>query len=162
MLYASLAAFVAAIVGLDQWTKWLTVRAIETTSGAAVIPAIPGVFHITHVKNTGAAWSMLEGQRWLFIAVSLLFFAAVGFMIWKKYLTKKFELWCLAAIVGGAIGNLIDRIATGAVTDMICLDFISFPVFNVADCFVTCGCVLLFVYILFFDRKKEPADEVRS
>lgn len=92
--------------------------------------------------------------------MTLIFFAAVGWLIWKKYLSKKFELVCLAMIAGGAIGNLIDRIATGAVTDMIRLEFINFPVFNVADCFVTTGCILLILYVLFFDReKKKPAPE---
>ena len=65
------------------------------------------------------------------------------------------RLVCLAAILGGAIGNLIDRIATGRVVDMICLDFIRFPVFNVADCFITCGCLALVVYILFSGRSKK-------
>lgn len=160
MLYACLAAFAAAIAGLDQWTKAL--RAIETTKGSGVIEAIPGLFHITHVKNTGAAWSVLEGQTWLFILAAAAFLVVIAILIWKKLLTKKFELWCVAAIAGGAVGNLIDRIRTGAVTDMIELEFMDFPIFNVADCFVTVGCILLVIYVLFFDRekkKKERADE---
>ena len=62
MFYGILAALAAVIVGLDQWTKWLTVTHIPSTNGSAVVRAIPGFFHITHIKNTGAAWSMLEGQ----------------------------------------------------------------------------------------------------
>lgn len=160
MFYLFLALLTGAIAGLDQWTKWLTVRHIPVADGQTVVKAIPGLFHITHIKNTGAAWSLLEGQTWLFVLVTLIFFAAVGWLIRKKYLTKKFELVCLAMIAGGAIGNLIDRIAAGAVTDMIRLEFINFPVFNVADCFVTTGCILLILYVLFFDReKKKPAPE---
>ena len=153
-------AFAAVIVGLDQWTKWLTVTHIPSTNGSAVVRAIPGFFHITHIKNTGAAWSMLEGQTWLFVLVTAVFFVIVGVLIWKKVLQKKFELVCLAMIAGGALGNLIDRVVSGAVTDMIRLEFVNFPVFNVADCFVTTGCALLIVYVLFFDRpKKSPPEQ---
>lgn len=137
MFYGILAALAAVIVGLDQWTKWLTVTHIPSTNGSAVVKAIPGFFHITHIKNTGAAWSMLEGQTWLFVLVTAVFFVILGVLIWKKVLQKKFELVCLAMIAGGALGNLIDRVVSGAVTDMIRLEFVNFPVFNVADCFVT-------------------------
>ena len=101
MFYGILAALAAVIVGLDQWTKWLTVTHIPSTNGSAVVKAIPGFFHITHIKNTGAAWSMLEGQTWLFVLVTAAFFAIVGVLIWKKVLQKKFELVCLAMIAGG-------------------------------------------------------------
>ena len=83
-----LAALAAVIVGLDQWTKWLTVTHIPSTNGSAVVRAIPGFFHITHIKNTGAAWSMLEGQTWLFVLVTAAFFVIVGVLIWKKVLQK--------------------------------------------------------------------------
>ena len=59
-------------------------------------------------------------------------------------------------VVGGGIGNMIDRLWHGYVTDMICFDFIDFPIFNVADCFITCGCIALMIYIIFFDREKKP------
>ena len=153
MFYGILAALAAVIVGLDQWTKWLTVTHIPSTNGSAVVKAIPGFFHITHIKNTGAAWSMLEGQTWLFVLVTAAFFAIVGVLIWKKVLQKRFELVCLAMIAGGALGNLIDRVVSGAVTDMIRLEFVNFPVFNVADCFITCGCLALFVSLGFFNKE---------
>ena len=98
-------------------------------------------------------------QTWLFVLVTAAFFAIVGVLIWKKVLQKKFELVCLAMIAGGALGNLIDRVVSGAVTDMIRLEFVNFPVFNVADCFVTTGCALLIVYVLFFDRPKKTPPE---
>lgn len=155
MFYGILAALAAVIVGLDQWTKWLTVTHIPSTNGSAVVKAIPGFFHITHIKNTGAAWSMLEGQTWLFVLVTAVFFAIVGVLIWKKVLQKKFELVCLAMIAGGALGNLIDRLRLGYVVDMFEFEFVRFPVFNVADIFLTCGAVLLCVYIIFFYSRDE-------
>ena len=95
---------------------------------------------------------------WLFLLVMVVFLALLVIAVWKKWLTKKIELLCLAAIAGGGIGNMIDRLRFGRVTDMIKLDFVEFPVFNVADCFITTGCVLLLIYILFFDRQKKKTD----
>lgn len=153
MFYALIAAFAALIVGLDQWTKYLIIEKVPLHTD---LDSILGIFHITHTKNTGAAWGMLEGQTWLFVLVMVLFLAFIVLVIWRKWVTKKFELVCLAAILGGGLGNMIDRIfRDGIVTDMIEFDFIKFPVFNVADCFITLGCAALLIYILFFDRKKE-------
>ena len=157
MFYVFLAVIAAAIVGLDQWTKALTLAADRASSLPS--ESILGIFHITHTENDGAIWGILGGQTWLFILIMVLFLAVLGVMIWRKWLTKKFEWVCLAAIAGGGIGNMIDRLVSGSVTDMIKFDFVEFPVFNVADCFITVGCIALLVYILFFDReKKHEAD----
>lgn len=155
MFYFIMAAVAAAVVGLDQWTKWLTVQNVPLyAEGKSIL----GVFSITHIENNGGAWGMLGGQMWLFLLVMVVFLALLVIAIRKKWLTKKFELLCLAAIAGGGIGNMIDRLRFGRVTDMIKLDFVEFPVFNVADCFITTGCVLLLIYILFFDRQKKKTD----
>lgn len=154
--YLVLAAFAAAIVALDQWTKWLVRRDLPLYASK---DSILGIFHITHVENTGGAWSMFSGQLWLFIGVMALFVALIVVLIWKQWLKKPFEWWCLAAILGGGIGNLIDRLANGRVTDMICLDFVNFPVFNVADCFITVGCFALIVYVIFLDRTEDKKRE---
>lgn len=146
-----LGLFMAFIVAADQITKAL-VRA-QIPYGTSV-RLIPGVVQLTYVHNTGAAFSMLSGARWLFLVLVVVFFAVVGVLIYKKILTKPAELWTLAAIGGGAIGNAIDRAATGAVTDMIEPLFMKFAVFNVADIFITCGAIVLVVYLLFFDREK--------
>ena len=157
MFYGILAALAAVIVGLDQWTKWLTVTHIPSTNGSAVVKAIPG-FSTSHTSRTPVRRGRCSrGQTWLFVLVTAVFFVILGVLIWKKVLQKKFELVCLAMIAGGALGNLIDRVVSGAVTDMIRLEFVNFPVFNVADCFVTTGCALLIVYVLFFDRPKKIA-----
>lgn len=157
MFYVLLAVIAAAIVGLDQWTKALTLAADR--AGSLPSESILGIFHITHTENDGAIWGILSGQTWLFILIMVLFLAVLGVMIWRKWLTKKFEWLCLAFIAGGGIGNMIDRLVSGSVTDMIKFDFVEFPVFNVADCFITVGCAALLVCILFFDRgKKHEAD----
>lgn len=171
-----LAVFAALIVAADQLTKYLTVKNI---SYGADVPVIRNILHLTYVQNEGAAFSMLEGMRWLFVVLVAVYAVVLFFCIRKGILGKPFELWCLVAISGGAVGNLIDRVVTGKVTDMIVLKFLNVPmislrggvhfsmvpfaVFNVADCFITCGVIALAVYILFFCKEektaKEPEDE---
>ena len=147
MLYVFLTLFAAAIVALDQWTKALA--AAQLTDVVDVL--IPGWLELRYVTNDGMALSMLSGARWLFVVVGVLFVALVIWAIAKKHITKKPELWCVAAITGGAIGNLIDRVATGQVIDMICVPW--FSTFNVADIFITVPAVVLILYILIFDRE---------
>ena len=146
-----LGLFAALIVALDQITKAL-VRAKIPEGGH--VPVIPKVVGLTWVENSGAAFSMLSGMRWLFLVLVALFLIAVGVLIHKKFITATCELWCLAAIIGGALGNAVDRAVRGTVTDMIETLFMDFAVFNVADSFITCGTVVLVVYVLFFDREK--------
>ena len=133
VFYTLLVLFAVAIVALDQWTK----RLILAADAAGKLPgkSILGIFHLMHTENTGGAWSLFEGQLWLFVLVMVLF---------------------LAALLGGGIGNMIDRLTTGSVTDMICFDFVSFPVFNVADMFITVGCAALILFVLVADGKKKP------
>ena len=154
MLYGILAAFAALIVVLDQFTKYLTVTHIPL---GASVPAIPGLFQLTYVQNTGMAFSMLQGGRWFFFAATLAAFVIMGYALKKKWITHPTGLWALAAIAGGAVGNLIDRVRLGYVIDMIEVTFMEFAVFNVADCFVVCGAILLVIYAFFFDKpaKKE-------
>ena len=147
MLYVYLTLFAAAIVALDQWTKALA--AAQLADAANVL--IPGWLELRYTTNDGMALSMLSGARWLFVVVGVLFVALVIWAVAKKHITKKPELWCIAAITGGAIGNLIDRVATGKVIDMICVPW--FSTFNVADIFITVPAVLLILYILIFDRE---------
>lgn len=143
--------FAAGIVAADQLTKYLVVTGISLYSR---VPLLPGVLRLTHVRNTGAAFSMLEGQQWLF---ALLFVLLTGALLWeyrKKSLPfTAFERWCVAAVYAGGLGNMIDRVRLGYVVDMIETEFIRFPVFNVADCFITCGCILLIVHLVFFNRR---------
>lgn len=150
MLYGILGAFAVLSVVLDQAVKaWVTVR---IPYGGAV-PVWPGVFHLTNIHNSGMAFSMLEGGRWFFLVVTLLAFCALAYVLKKKWITHPLGLWALAAIAGGAVGNLIDRVRFGYVVDMIEVEFMRFAVFNVADCFVVCGAILLVIYAFFFDKK---------
>ena len=149
MLYYSL--FVVLIVVLDQIAKYLTVANIALGEAVAFIP---GLLQLTYVQNTGAAFSSFEGQQWLF---AVIFVAFTGLIIWEYRKNamgfKPFERWCVAAIYGGGLGNMIDRVRMGYVVDMIETTFMEFPVFNVADCFITCGCVLMMVHLVLFNKE---------
>lgn len=151
MLYIFMAIFGLLAVAADQVTKYLTVANIK---GGPDVPVIDGLFHLTYAENTGAAWSSFEGMTWLFVAVFALFAAGV---VWefskKRWPFTTFERWCIIAVLAGGVGNIIDRLRLGYVVDMIEVEFINFPVFNVADCFITCGCILLLVHLIFFNKK---------
>ena len=151
MLYLSMSLFGVAVVALDQLTKYLTVSHILLGHDA---PAIQGLFHFTYVHNYGAAFSSFAGARWFFVALFLVF---LGLVIWefskKSMPFTKLERWCIVSILAGGLGNVIDRVRLGYVIDMIEVDFMEFAIFNVADCFITCGCILLMVSLVFFNKK---------
>ena len=160
MLYVYLTLFAAAVAALDQWTKAL---AAAQLAGRTVV-LIPGWLQLHYITNDGMALSLLSGKRWFFVVVAAVYIAFVVWAVAKKYVRKKPELWLLAAITGGAIGNLIDRIATGEVIDMICVPW--FSTFNVADIFITVPAVLLVLYILIWDKdflsEKKPKDAAQD
>ena len=147
MLYVLLTLFAAAIVAVDQWTKAL---AAAQLAGRTVV-LIPGWLQLHYITNDGMALSLLSGKRWFFVVIALVYLVFIVWAIAKKRIRKKPELWLIAAITGGAIGNLIDRIATGEVIDMICIPW--FSTFNVADLFITIPAVLLVLYILIWDKE---------
>ena len=149
------ALFAAAVAAVDQWTKALVRANIPYGTSPGDRPILPNIVGLTWVENEGAAWSMLQGMRWFFLALVAVFFVALFVLIRKKIVSKPAELWCLAAVSGGAVGNAIDRAIRGTVTDMIGTLFMNFPIFNVADIFITCGAVALAVFIIFFDRDPE-------
>ena len=157
MFYVVLSLFAAAIVAVDQWTKALA--AAQLTDVVDVL--IPGWLELRYLLNDGMALSLLRGARWLFVVMTAVYLAVVVYVLVKKWFKKTPELWCIAAITGGAIGNFIDRISSGLVIDMICIPW--FSTFNVADLFITFGALILVVYILVKDKalladepKKKP------
>ena len=146
-----LTLFSAGVVALDQYTKYLTVMNIAQY---ADVPFIPGFLGFTFVKNTGAAFSSFEGQQWLFALIFAVFTAAILWEYFKKPMPfTRLERWCIFAVYGGGLGNMIDRLRLGYVVDMIETDFMTFPVFNVADCFITCGCILLIGHLALFNKE---------
>ena len=142
--------FAALVVAADQFTKYLTLLYIPLHTR---IDVLPGFLGLTYVQNTGAAFSSFQGQQWLFVLI----FAALTVAILWEYFKKpmpftRFERWCIASVYAGGLGNMIDRVRFGYVVDMIETRFMDFPVFNVADCFITCGCIILIIS-LFFNKE---------
>ncbi len=110
------------------------------------IPVIKGVFHLTYVENTGAAFGMLQGNTWFLILTSVLVSAVVAYLIWKVKPENRYVKLSLALILGGALGNLVDRVLLGYVVDF--LDFRIWPVFNIADSCVVVGAILLGYFVV--------------
>lgn len=151
MQFLLFAIFAAAIAVLDQVVKFLTVANIGLYEK---VDLIPGFLGLTYYRNTGAAFSSLEGMQWLFALIFILFTVGIFYEYYKKPMGfTTFERWCIAAIYGGGLGNMIDRVRMGYVVDMIETRFMDFPIFNVADCFITCGVILLIVHLAFFNKE---------
>lgn len=144
---------VVVLLALDQVSKYL-VQLYLSPVGSSV-PVIDGLFQLTNVHNTGAAWGMLEGFRWLFIPMTLIVAAALIYVIirFRKKLTV-FSRITLALLFAGAVGNFIDRVLLSYVRDFVDITpLFSFPVFNVADSALSIGCVLLVIDALFLKEK---------
>lgn len=116
---------------------------------------IPGILSFNYLQNNGAAWNILPGQMWLFYVISIIAIGVCGYFLFnKKYKNPLFDTG-LALVLGGIVGNFIDRLHLKYVVDMLQLDFVNFNIFNIADSAITVGVVLIFIYLLFFDDKEE-------
>ncbi|ALV21225.1 MAG: signal peptidase II [Carnobacterium sp.] len=141
----------AVIIGVDQWTKYLTVAHIDLYE---VVEVIPGVLSWMYIRNTGAAWSILEGKMWFFYLVTIVVVGVVVVYLQKYGKNSRLLSIALAFILAGSIGNFIDRLRVEYVIDMVRLEFINFPIFNVADMALSIGVVLMILYV-FLDEKKQ-------
>jgi len=151
MYYVIFGLLGAALLGADQWVKaWVVghLQMGETTS------LCPGFLELMRVHNYGAAWSSFSGARWLLIALTAAGMCAIAWLL-VKIVRHPLGQWSLAIILGGGIGNLIDRVRLGYVVDMLDTMFMDFPVFNVADVFVVCGTVCALIYYLAFYSKSD-------
>ena len=133
------------LIFLDQAVKGYVVKEIPL---GGMRRFIPKVVSLTYLKNSGAAFSMLENQQWFFTIITLI---AMGSAFVYLYRHIKGSIWLLLGltlIISGGIGNFIDRLRQGFVVDMFHLDFMNFAIFNVADIYLTIGVGLLLIYIL--------------
>ena len=146
------AILTAALVALDQYTKHL---AVEMLKPIGSYPLWEGVFHLTYVENTGAAFGILRGHRWVFMLLSGIAVAAIViYLVVRCRQTPMFEGIMLSLIAAGGIGNMIDRLIDGFVVDFFDFTLINFAVFNVADSCVTVGAVLLIIYLIAAELKE--------
>lgn len=151
--FVALLAF-GILLGLDQWTKYLSVRYLK---GSAGIVLIPDVLELQYLENTGAAWGILAGKQQFLYLLSI---PLSLFIIWVFFKTPKTRryLWLSVTevmLLAGAVGNLIDRIRLNYVVDFIYFKLIDFPVFNVADIYVVVSVALFSALIVFYYKDEE-------
>ncbi len=143
------AIITAAIIAADQLVKaWAKTSLMD----AGTIPVIKDIFHLTYAENRGAAFSMLEGQRWFFIVLTSVMLVVIAVAFFKEFFKGIWGKTTLVFIFAGAVGNFIDRVWLGFVVDMFDFRLIDFPIFNVADIFLTVGAIMGIIYILFIDK----------
>lgn len=158
MLSTLLSALLAlALLALDQWLKryiTLTLPLGETR------PLLPGFVELKAVHNYGAAWSSFSGQRWLLAAATSLIVLVILTLLLRRVVRHPLGTLACCLIVSGGLGNILDRVRLGYVIDMFNFQFMNYPVFNVADMCIVCGCVLGLVYYQWFEKydRKEKAD----
>lgn len=146
-----LIAIIAGIIGLDQLTKWL---AVVNLQGEPSFPLWREVLHFTYTENTGMAFGMLKDHRWVFMVFSTVSIIALIVYLFRFRPESRWMQVSMAFIIGGGIGNMIDRIFLGYVVDFIDFTLINFAIFNIADSFVCIGAGIMIVYLV-IDLVKE-------
>ena len=144
----------AALVAADQVLKWWTVSHLALGESA---PFLPHIMQLTRLHNYGAAWSSFSGKTALLLIITIALMVAVTFLLIRRIVRHPLGVIAGLLILGGGIGNMIDRIRLGYVVDMFDLQLFSYPIFNLADCFVVVGAILGAVYYLWlydkYDKK---------
>mgnify|MGYP001052551373 FL=1 len=152
--YIFAALGVVILVLLDQYTKLLAIAHLKDQSAFVLWN---NVFELHYLENRGAAFGIFQNQRWFFVIMTVVILVIVSWFygrtpVEKRYLPLRI---CMVVLTAGAIGNFIDRLTRGYVVDFFYFSLIDFPIFNVADCYVTAGAILLAVLILFVFKDEE-------
>ncbi|MBR2879543.1 MAG: signal peptidase II [Oscillospiraceae bacterium] len=157
MLYA-IVAVIALII--DQAVKYWATANIVLNTGTKEF--IPGFIQFTNIHNTGAAFSILEGARWFFVILCLVFVALIVYVLITDIISAPGARWMAVIVMAGAIGNCIDRLICGYVVDMIEFEFMNFPVFNIADIYITVGAILFVVFTLLEKPKAKAGKAAKA
>lgn len=158
---------IAVLILIDQLSKYLVVNSFDIGEVKNLL-SIGGheILSLTHVRNSGAAWSIMKGNKIFLIVLPLLILGFLVYLIYAKKISSKLETLSLSLIIAGGIGNLIDRIRLSEVVDFVKTDFISFPVFNFADICVVIGtgifCVYNIIVVPLFKKDNKVSEEVKS
>ena len=141
------------LLALDQFTKYLASTYLK---GGNSIILIKGVFQLHYLENRGAAFGMMQGMKYLFV-VGTLVMLVLMVLVYRKSMEKRF-VWArfiLILLTAGALGNLADRLILDYVVDFFYFELINFPIFNMADIYVSCGMAFLIVFFLFYYKEEE-------
>lgn len=148
------------LVGVDQWTKHLARTNLKDSEG---ISLIPGVFRLQYLENRGAAFGLLQNQRLFFILTTVLVVMFLTYAYSK--ISKVSRFWpiqyCIVVLAAGALGNFVDRLLFQYVTDFLYFELIDFPIFNLADCYVTIGAGIVLL-LSAFCYKEEDWDQLEG
>lgn len=147
---------VIALIFFDQLTKYFALNNLRINGK---ISLIQGVFSLLYVENRGAAFGIMQNMRLFFIILTIIICLFIGYVLYKLPLQKRFIFLRLVCIflLAGALGNFIDRIVHGFVVDFLYFELIDFPVFNIADCYVTLSTIALFFLLVFYHTDEELA-----
>lgn len=133
------------MIGVDQLSKYLIEQNIALYES---IPVIDKVLNFTYIRNEGAVFGILQDMRWLLISLTAIILVVCLGLVIKKAFKSRMMNWAIMIILAGGIGNMIDRIFRGYVVDFIDVQFVDFYIFNIADCCVVVGVVLIFLYFI--------------
>lgn len=154
-----IALLAAAGLALDQWLKAYVTANIPLGQAQ---PLVPGLVELRTVHNYGAAWSSFSGMRWLLVAVTCCIVAVVAAALVRRVVRHPFGVAAGFLIISGGLGNIIDRVRLGYVVDMFDFQFINYPVFNIADCCIVCGCIMGAIYYLWLYEKYDKKDKTHG
>lgn len=152
--YGLFALLTVLLIALDQWTKVLAYDGLRV-NGPFVI--WDGVFELLYSENRGAAFGILQGQKWFFLLVAAAVVVVIMVMLYKMPADNKYLplFGCMVLLASGAVGNVIDRVTRGFVVDFLYFKLIDFPIFNVADCYVVVSAILLVLLVGFFYKEED-------
>ncbi len=144
----------AVLVIVDQMTKYMAIGRLKDRPS---IKLIDGVFELQYLENRGAAFGMLQNGKVFFVFAAVVMLTAIVFVLIKAPIAKKYRPWhvFLVMIAAGGVGNMIDRIRLDYVVDFFYFSLIDFPIFNVADIYVTVGTALFLIMLLFFCKEED-------
>ena len=145
---------IGVLIFADQITK---IWAVSTLKGGKIIELIPEILQFNYLENQGAAFGILQNQQTFFVIAGAVILFAVFYVLFVTPHEKKYNILniLLVMIAAGAVGNMIDRVNLGYVVDFIYISAINFPIFNVADCYVTVSTILLALVILFYYQEED-------
>jgi signal peptidase II len=155
-LFISFVIGLIILIGLDQWTKGLVVTYLK---GNQPVEVIKGVFEFYYSENRGAAFGMLQEQQLFFALIAVVVLAAIIYLLMRMPEDGKYRPMaaCLMLVAAGAIGNMIDRVSQNYVVDFLYFKLIDFPIFNVADCYVTVGAFCLVLLVMLYYKDEDMA-----
>lgn len=154
LFHLSFLLLLLCLTGVDQWSKFLAEKFLK---GQKSISLIPGIFQFSYLQNRGAAFGILQNQRWIFLIISVLLLACVIYIYRRMPRTSYYlPLYMVGAVLtAGGLGNTIDRLFRGYVVDFFYFERIDFPIFNVADIYMVVGCILLILLIFTLYKNEE-------